>query len=155
MLNDNIRIIEFQSRYANQVILLIDSILKELGVIQNTEVIIDDEDLFKIPEIYSGKGKFWIALDGDVVVGTVAIRDLKNGHAKLNRMFVHTHYRGTGLGQKLLDTALEFSRAHGFKDIVLNTHLLMHRAHNFYEKNGFEKTHSDNEKHHYKLVFSI
>ncbi len=149
MIKGNIKIIEFQSQYRDQVIKLIDSILKELDVIPNTETLIDDEDLFKISEIYSGKGKFWIALDDNEVVGTIAVRDLGSGKAKLNRMFVLESYRGSGLAQTLLDTALDHARLQRFTEIILNTHLFMKRAHRFYEKNGFNRISQELDKYNY------
>jgi len=132
---------------------LIDSILKELKVIPGGKKLINDEDLFKIPEVYSGKGNFWVALENNKVVGTVALRNLDQGKAKLNRMFVLSEFRGTGLAQILLGTALDFAKKQGFKEIVLNTHPLMTRAHRFYEKSGFKKAGTLRDKYFYKLIF--
>ncbi len=148
----NYIIVEFQPKYKNQVIDLIGETLKELRVIPNTNEPLDDEDLFKIPEIYSGRGKFWIALVNNQLIGTVAIRDMGNNQAKLNRMFVLSKYHGKKVGQDLLDTALNFARKQKFKEVTLNTHLLMKRAHHFYEKNGFQKIKEEADKFHYQLA---
>jgi len=107
------------------------------GVLVPSDLPIDDNDLQKIPEFYGGKGRFWVALDGDRVVGSVAVREYKDKTAKLRRMFVQKEYRGTGLGQKLLDTAIQFVQENGYTTITLNTHTNMKRAHHFYEKNKF------------------
>ena len=144
-------IVEFQPEYRDQVIELIDRNLKELGVIPNVEGLVDDTDLFKIPQIYSGKGRFWVALDGGVVVGTVAIRDLGDNKAKLNRMFVIKDLHGVGFGQRLLDKALVFAKKQGFREVRLNTHRVMKRAHRFYEKNGFQRIGEGEDKHFYRL----
>lgn len=139
----------FQSQYQNQVIGLIDKSLKDLNVIPESDQKIDDEDLRKIPEIYSGRGRFWVAVEGNNVIGTIAIRDTGNNVAKLNRMFTDSKYYGQGVGQSLLDCAIEFAKEEGFQEIILNTHVNMQRAHRFYEKNGFVKTGKDADKFHY------
>lgn len=141
----------FRPEYKDQVIDLIDKSLKEMQVIENSEKKIDDEDLRRINEVYSGRGRFWIALDGDRVIGTVAIRDMGEGRAKLNRMFVQSSYHGKGVGQGLLEHALEHAKDQGFDEVILNTHTNMHRAHQFYEKNGFVQIGQDEDKFHYKL----
>lgn len=147
------KITEFEPKYQEQVVSVIGTILAELKVIPKSDLPINDEDLFKIPEIYSDGGKFWVALDGDKVIGTVAIRKMDLDTAKLNRMFVLEKHRGTGIGQKLLDRALSFAKENGYKSIILNTHLFMKRAHHFYEKNGFVKTATEPDKYHYELKF--
>ncbi len=138
--------------YEDQVVDLIDNSLKEMGVIKKGEEKIDDPDLRRISQVYSGRGCFWIAIDGNSVIGTVAIRDLGDGTAKLNRMFVKSDHHGKGVGQKLLDRALQHAKDEGFSEVILNTHVNMKRAHRFYEKNGFVRVGQDEEKYHYRLV---
>ncbi|MFZ2206288.1 MAG: GNAT family N-acetyltransferase [Microgenomates group bacterium] len=135
--NEKIIITEYKDAYKSQVINLVGACLLDQEVIAKNDLPIDDDDLQKIPEVYSGKSRFWIALDGDKVVGTVGILDRGENTAKLRRMFVLKEYRGTGLGQKLLDTALAFAKEVGHAKITLNTHTNMKRAHHFYEKNKF------------------
>jgi GNAT superfamily N-acetyltransferase len=132
-----IAIKEYKDSYRDQVIRLVGECLVDQQVIAETDLPIDDGDLQKIPEVYNGKSRFWVAVDGDNVVGTVGILDRGENTAKLRRMFVQKVYRGTGLGQKLLDTALTFAKEAGYVQIKLNTHANMKRAHHFYEKNKF------------------
>lgn len=142
---------EFKPEYKDQVIALISQVLRDEEAIPDYIELIDDEDLHRIPEIYSGRSRFWIAVKDDKVIGTVAIKELSGNTAKLRRMFVFTKYHGSGLGQALLDQALNFARRKVFKGVILNTHPLMKRAHHFYEKNGFQKTGEDLNRVHYKL----
>lgn len=128
---------EYTDSYKDKVINLVGLCLVDQEVIAETDLPIDDDDLQNIPEVYKGKSRFWVALDGDKVVGTVGILDRGENTAKLRRMFVQKEYRGTGLGQKLLDTALTFAKEVGYAKIKLNTHVNMKRAHHFYEKNKF------------------
>jgi GNAT superfamily N-acetyltransferase len=145
-------IIEFTKPYQEQVVMLITQVLKDQHVISKDVIAIDDEDLFRIPEIYSGRGRFWIAIENDTVVGTVAIREVDKNTAKLHRMFVLTQYHGKGVGPALLQHAIEFAKQQGYKEIILNTHHLMHRAHRFYEKNGFTRIGDTADKFSYKLL---
>ena len=151
MLDKGIKIIKFSPQYTDEVIKLIDASLKRMGIIPKSNELIDDEDLFKIPQVYKEKGRFWIALRNKHVIGIVAIQDLGNNKAKLNRMFVEYKYHGGGLGQKLLDVAINFAKNEEFKELILNTYLTMKRAHNFYNKNGFKRIGEDKENYHYKL----
>jgi GNAT superfamily N-acetyltransferase len=134
---EQIKITVYKELYKEQVIRLVGNSLVEQSVIEASCTPIDDDDLHHIPELYIGRGRFWVALKGDELVGTVGIRDLGEGLAILKRMFVKSTYHGSGLGQQLLDTALQFARSKGYTRITLNTHKNMKRAHHFYEKNGF------------------
>jgi len=148
----NFQIIEFQPKYQHQIIDLIGGVLKELKVIPQSNKSLGDEDLYKIAEVYKDRGRFWIAIIDNKVIGTVAVREMGQSVAKLNRMFVLTKYHGTGVGQSLLDHALKFAKQQEYTSIILNTHLLMKRAHRFYEKNGFKIINEGNDKYHYRLA---
>lgn len=147
----DVEIIEFKSEYQDQVINLIGKILRQLKIIPQSEEPINDEDLHKIPKVYGGKGRFWIAIEKNNVIGTVAVKDMGQGTAKLKRMFVLFEYHGRGVGQQLFDKAIDFAKKQGFKEVVLNTHPLMKRAHHFYEKNGFKKVKENQNKLSYLL----
>lgn len=97
-------------------------------------------DLLAIAEVYQrGSGQFWIALDGDKVVGTIALLDIGSQQVALRKMFVKASHRGAELGvaKALLNTALHWSREKNLRDIYLGTTAHFHAAHRFYEKNGF------------------
>jgi len=100
----------------------------------------DQPDLEQIPMSYQvNAGNFWVALEDSRVVGTLALMDLGGGRGTLRKMFVHSEFRGVPhrTGQRLLETLLEWSRAHSFREILLGTTEVMKGAHRFYEKNGF------------------
>lgn len=133
-----IEIIPFDPARTNDVISLILPIQQaEFGLPITIE---HQPDLLKIPEVYQdGKGNFWTALDGDKVVGTIALMDIGNRQAELRKMFVDKNYRGREhrTGKRLLDTLIDWAKEKGFKDIYLGTTEVMTTAHRFYEKNGF------------------
>lgn len=111
-------------------------------------ITIDDQpDLLDIPGFYlngqHGLGGFWVARDGDAVVGTIAVLNIGGGQGALRKMFVAASMRGTGLAAALL-TALEAACPRlGIGELFLGTTTRYLAAHRFYEKHGFgrvEKT---------------
>ena len=116
-------------------------------VIQNSEFGIpisleNQPDLNAIPEYYqTNNGNFWIAKIDDEIIGTIALLDIGNYKVALRKMFVDKNYRGkeTGVGQKLLNTLINWTRYKGFKEIYLGTTEKFIAAQRFYEKNGFKE----------------
>lgn len=97
-------------------------------------------DLLDISLFYQKKGgNFWVALDGQEVVGTIALLDIGKSQGALRKMFVKKQYRGSGQGiaRRLLNALLEWCRLNGIKDIYLGTTPKFVAAHRFYEMNGF------------------
>ena len=81
----------------------------------------------------------WAALRAGTVVGTVAIdgEDLGQGSAHLRWFLVDDGLRGTGIGHRLLDTALAFCDGHDFRDTQLWTFRGLDAARSLYEAAGF------------------
>lgn len=146
-MSTDLSIIPYSKKYEKQVIDLVGGILCELSVVPQSDLPLDDEDLTQIESVYSGRGGFWVAVTPtDEVIGTVGIKEMNDTTAKLKRMFVSPEFRGTGIGQKLLDVAIQSAQKSGFRILELNTHLNMKRAHRFYEKNGFVKTNTPSDE---------
>lgn len=104
----------------------------------------DQPDLERISSYYQqGFGNFWVALEnqheGEKIVGTIALIDFAPRLGCIRKMFVQADHRGEPhrLGQRLLETLLEWSKAHSFEEIYLGTHSILKGSHRFYEKNGF------------------
>ncbi|GAB4358740.1 MAG: GNAT family N-acetyltransferase [Kiloniellaceae bacterium] len=101
----------------------------------------DQPDLQDVDGFYrKGCGEFWVALDGDAVVGSVALIDIGAGQAALRKMFVKASHRGGGPGvaRSLLEQLLRHAREQGLRDIYLGTTSKFLAAHRFYEKAGFD-----------------
>lgn len=81
----------------------------------------------------------WAALQGGRIVGSVAIdgKDLGTDISHLRWFIVDDDIRGTGVGRRLLDTALDFSDRQGFAETHLWTFAGLHAARHLYEENGF------------------
>ena len=115
--------------------------------IQNTEfgipVTLESQpDLNQIPGYYQTKsGNFWIAKIDNKIIGTISLLDIGNHKGALRKMFVNKNYRGKEfrVGQKLLDTLVDWARRKGFREIFLGTTDKFIAAQRFYEKNGFNE----------------
>lgn len=135
---NGIKIIAYSDRYKQQVGSLIISIQRtEFGVPITLE---QQPDLSDIPNFYqSNNGNFWMAMNGDSVVGTTSLLNIGNNKGALRKMFVHADYRGKqfGVGQLLLSTLLQWAMEKQFTQILLGTTEKFLAAQRFYEKNGF------------------
>lgn len=139
-----IQIVPFEPRFQRGVIDVILPIQQqEFGF----AITVDDQpDLLDIPAFYqSGAGNFWVALAGDAVVGTIALRDLGHAQGALRKMFVKAPYRGRefAVAQRLLETLLAGCRSTGVREVFLGTTEKFQAAHRFYEKHGFRRIEKD------------
>ena len=111
-----------------------------------------DSDILAIDESYnrSNGSCFWVVetvVNDDYsitqqkqkILGTIAVRNLKQFEStcELKRMYVLRDFRRLALGQKLLDTAIDFARSVGYSRIVLDSSKALHPARALYLKNGF------------------
>jgi len=129
---------EFSAPFQQQVIDLILDI--QQNEFQVPITLNDQQDLLNIPNFYqNGKGNFWIALNEDKVVGTIALVAFGDQQAALRKMFVNKNFRGKEIGtaQRLLDTLLLWSKEKLIHQIYLGTLSHMRAAHSFYRRNGF------------------
>lgn len=135
-----IRVTPFEPAFQEAVTRLIVGIQRrEFGIDITAE---QQPDLRNIVNFYqSGRGNFWVALDGERVVGTASLLDIGDGQAALRKMFVDAAYRGTrrGVARDLLGTLLHWAREQSVEQIFLGTTPLFLAAHRFYEKHGFSE----------------
>jgi ribosomal protein S18 acetylase RimI-like enzyme len=148
-LRQGITIRVFQRNDSEGVIKLISNIIvKEFNFKLEFNTL--DSDILAIEEIYnkSDGGCFWVAesLDDDnnnpeqqKIVGTTAVRNLKQFECtcELKRMYVLNEFRRLGLGQKLLDIAIDYARSVSYSRIVLDSSKTLRAARALYLKNGF------------------
>jgi GNAT superfamily N-acetyltransferase len=88
-----------------------------------------------------GVGEFWVAVDGERIVGTIGLKDIGPGDCALRKMFVAASYRGQphAIAQKLMETFNEHCRKVGVHRVMLGTTSKMAAAHRFYERNNFTR----------------
>ena len=103
-----------------------------------------DYDILAIDENYnkSSGSCFWVAEtvvnDDDYsntqqkqkILGTTAVRNLKQFEStcELKRMYVLRDFRRLGVGQKLLDIAIDFAKSVGYSKIVLDSSKMLYAA---------------------------
>jgi N-acetylglutamate synthase-like GNAT family acetyltransferase len=132
----------YSPTYQTQVINLILPIQQQEF---NVPITIEQQpDLLQIPMFYQvNRGNFWIALDQDRVIGTIALIDIGHHQAVIRKMFVHKDYRGrqSGIAQQLLQTLMSWAKDHAIRELYLGTVDRLKAAQRFYEKNGFIAIH--------------
>jgi GNAT superfamily N-acetyltransferase len=125
-----------------------------------------DSDILAIDKIYdkSNRGCFWVAesvvneddysntqqkQQKQKIIGTTAVRNLKQFECtcELKRMYVSSDFRRLGIGQKLLDTAIDFAESVGYSRMVLDSSKALHAARALYLKSGFVDIPRYNDNH--------
>lgn len=97
-----------------------------------------DPDLGRFSEIYNAPGnRYWVAEDeaGQIVGGT-GIGRLTDTVCELQKMYCLPQARGTGLGARLMNVALEYAQEF-YSQCYLETLDNMTAARRFYAKYGF------------------
>ncbi len=84
-------------------------------------------------------GNFWVAIDDNHVVGTIALMKVNDDWCVMKKFFVRSDYRSRKVGFALYSRLLDFANAKGFKHMVLDTPSVAKKAHLFYERAGFHR----------------
>ncbi len=136
---DPLRLVPFAPEHERAIVGLIAAVYAEYR--QQIELDTLDEDLRRIPEVYHGpECAFWVLLDGDRPVGTVAVKHAPDGDAELKRVFLHPSRRGLGIGRRLVLWAFEWARARGHARIHIWSDVLFRTSHSMYRSLGAEDT---------------
>jgi len=131
-------IMEFQDKYQQQIIDLILSIQNDEAGINLT--IAEQPDLLDVPSCYEKNGgAFWIAVEQETVIGTIAFMNYGNGNAVMKKFFVRADWRCRKIGFALYETLLQRLKANGYHQVLLDTPSVAHDSHQFYEREGFQK----------------
>ena len=88
----------------------------------------------------------WIAEKDGKVVGSVFIVRQDASTAKLRLLYVDPCARGMGIGSRLVDECLRFSRQAGYTKMVLWTNSVLTGARRIYDQAGFQLV--EEEAHH-------
>lgn len=96
------------------------------------------EDIENIEKAYHGLGDaFFVATDGNKIIGTVAIKKEDDRIALLRRLFVAKAYRKQQIGLKLIDRAIQFCDEMGYEELIFRTTSKMQAAAKLCQKKGF------------------
>lgn len=92
---------------------------------------------------------FWVATDGAALVGMVGLErggvaapefvGSLDGSLRLTTLRVAPERQGSGIGRRLIATAVDWARANGSSRIVLDTTLQQRGAIALYERAGFSR----------------
>jgi GNAT superfamily N-acetyltransferase len=87
----------------------------------------------------SSRNGIWAAVHKGHIIGSIALdgEDLGNHIAHLRWFILDDDARGTGMGRRLLSTALDFADTQGFSETHLWTFRGLEAARHLYESNGF------------------
>jgi DNA-binding MarR family transcriptional regulator/GNAT superfamily N-acetyltransferase len=87
----------------------------------------------------AGRERCWIAeIDGEPV-GSVFVVKVSARIAKLRLLLVEPHARGRGVGKRLVEECIAFSRAAGYRKLVLWTQSNLTAARGIYASLGFRR----------------
>lgn len=131
-------IIRYREMYRQQVIDLILHIQNEEAKIHLS--LEEQPDLLDIPGCYEKDGGgFWLAVEGNEVIGTFAFMNYGNGNAVLKKFFVRSDWRGRKVGLALYRTVMGCLRESGYRQALLDTPSVASVSHRFYERAGFRR----------------
>ena len=86
-----------------------------------------------------GNNKFWIALNREnQIIGTCGGLQQTDKTIKMNCFYISPEYRNLGIGNKLYDLFINFTKKEKYKEIILCTFKEFDIAIKFYEKRGFK-----------------
>ena len=135
------KIIRYENKYKNQMIALI-------LYLQNFDNCVDlsleeQPDMNDVQHYYQKNGgEFWLAIDDDDnVAGTIGLMKKDMDIGILKKFFVQPDYRGKqhGVSSQLYDKLVTYAKKNRIQQLLLDTPSRCLRAHNFYEKHGFER----------------
>ena len=91
-----------------------------------------------VREFDPARERCWIAEKDGKVIGSVFIVRQDETTAKLRLLYVDPCARGLGIGSRLVDECLRFSRQVGYTKMVLWTNSILTDARRIYDKAGFQ-----------------
>ncbi len=88
----------------------------------------------------SARERIWLVERDGQMAGSIAIVDAGEGRAQLRWLLLHPDLRGYGLGRRLVEDAIDFSRAQGYHTLFLWTVTNVAVAVGLYKSLGFRLT---------------
>lgn len=89
------------------------------------------------------KERCWVAEREGEIVGSIMLTHKTDEVGQLRMLYVEPHVRGRGLGDRLMQTGIDFGREAGYKSVILWTTDNLHVARNLYVKKGFRLVQSE------------
>ncbi|RME75586.1 MAG: GNAT family N-acetyltransferase [Planctomycetota bacterium] len=134
-----LRLAPYTPRHHCGVLALVGSCYAEYGQVLELRTL--DADLAGIEDAYPWpEATFQVLLEGERVVGTVAVRQLDAATAELKRLYLLARWRGQGIGKRLALWACEWARRRGCSRVRLWSDVHFETAHALYEHLGARRT---------------
>ncbi len=81
-----------------------------------------DKEVAELPGAYAPpSGRLFLAVDGDQVMGCVALRKIGDGVGEMKRLYVRPAFRGRGLGRTLTEKLIAEAKQIGYASLRLDT----------------------------------
>ena len=90
-------------------------------------------------EIIDQGGYIFFALYKSDVVGTMALMPREEGVYELNKMAVRKDLRGNGIGNKLIEFIINYSKDENYSSIILYSNTVLKNSIHLYNKFGFKE----------------
>lgn len=119
---------------------------QEYGWNNEYEALVADILAKFVREFDPARERCWIAEKDGKVIGSIFIVRQDDTTAKLRLLYVDPCARGLGIGSRLVDECLRFSRQVGYTKMVLWTNSILTGARRIYDKAGFQLV--EEEAHH-------
>ncbi len=130
------KIITYQEKYKQQIIDLILHIQNEEAKINLS--LEEQPDLLDIPNYYEKDGgEFWLAVEDNTVIGTLALMNKGNSNGILKKGFVNKEHRKRGILTELYRTLLDYAIKNNIKQLMFDTPSVAADCHRFFEKEGY------------------
>ena len=123
----------------------VESLFQEYESFLNVDLCFQnfEDELANLPGKYSPpRGDLLIGLDGEKIVGCVAVRKLDDDICEMKRLFVRQESRGTGLGRQLAQEIIVISQKLGYSLMRLDTLDRLTKVMHLYKTLGFKKIES-------------
>ena len=131
----DVRIVEFDPAYAADFAdLNYHWISETYGIEPHDREILDHP----YKAIVAPGGQIFFAVHDEGVAGTVAMAPLEDDAFELTKMAVDPNHRGYGIGDKLMQACIDFTRSSGRRRIILESNTKQAAAIHLYRKFGFK-----------------
>ena len=126
--NGNIKIVEYDSKYADDAVLMWrESKEKAIGQ-KDIHSFLEHKNYF-IEAMQRKNYVAYLAIDEEKVIGIIVFTE-----EEINQLYIHNDYQGRGIGKTLLEMAKNMSSG----KLTLYTFEVNRKAQRFYERNGFK-----------------
>lgn len=100
-----------------------------------------ESELNNLKNIYEPpKGTILIVKAAEEIVACVALKPIEENNCEMKRLYVKPAFRGNGLGQKLVESLIEFATLNKYNKMKLDTLVSLKEAVILYKKMGFVET---------------